>query len=71
MNGKEILLVLAKYNLFYGRQLSMSKSLYRGMYPDNKVWFNASIYKGNKKIWWGDLDITLDSEIQFKDIPRI
>lgn len=42
--------------------LSGSKSFYRSKFPENKVYFNANIFiEGIGKVWYGDLDITLDS----------
>lgn len=47
-----------------GRMISGSKTRYREKYPDNEVYFNANIFLlGEGKIWYGDLDITLDKEI--------
>jgi len=47
--------------LVEGRMISASKSGYRNRYPKNLALFNANIFnEDNKKIWWGDLDITKD-----------
>lgn len=43
-----------------GRMISGSKSGYRRLYPDNFVVFNANLCTKKKKIWYGDLDLTLD-----------
>ena len=49
--------------LLAGRILSYSKSGYRDKFPDNEVYFNANIFVlGEGKVWFGDLDITLDEE---------
>jgi hypothetical protein len=49
--------------LMMGRMISGSKSGYRERYPDNLVVFNANIAtKSRGKIWYGDLDVTLDYE---------
>jgi hypothetical protein len=43
------------------RMISGSKSGYRNAHPDNLVCFNANIFVlGEGKVWFGDLDITLD-----------
>ena len=47
----------------YGRMISGSKSDYSRRHPDNKVYFNANVCTKSKgKIWYGDLDLTLDGE---------
>ena len=49
--------------LVMGRMISGSKSGYRERYPDNLVVFNANIAtKSRGKIWFGDLDVTIDYE---------
>lgn len=46
-----------------GRMISPSKSLYRKSFPDNFTIFNANVLtKEDGKIWWGDLDLTRDSD---------
>ena len=46
-----------------GRMIAGSKSTYRSKYPDNEVYFNANIFVlGEGKIWFGDVDITRDSD---------
>jgi hypothetical protein len=51
---------------FEGKMISFSKSGYRQENPENLVIFNSNIIqkteKGYEKIWYGDLDITLDYE---------
>lgn len=43
--------------------ISGSKSLYRREHPNNDVVFNANIiHHSEGKIWFGDLDLTLDDE---------
>lgn len=45
------------------RMISGSKSGYRNAHPDNLVCFNANIFVlGEGKVWFGDLDLTLDDE---------
>ena|ERR1035437_8383763 len=43
-----------------GRMISGSKSSYSQKHPNNFVIFNANICTEKKKIWYGDLDLTLD-----------
>ena len=43
-----------------GRLISMSKSAYRGRNPTHLVIFNSNICTESEKIWYGDLDVTLD-----------
>jgi hypothetical protein len=49
-----------------GRMISGSKSGYRRYYPDNLVVFNSYMVvvtkTGASKVWFGDVDITLDRE---------
>ena len=52
------------YGMIEGRMISGSKSLYRSMHPENVVYFNANIFTLSEgKVWWGDLDLTLDEDI--------
>jgi len=47
-----------------GRLISGSKSFYRSQFPDNEVYFNANIFVlGEGKIWYGDIDVTMDIQI--------
>jgi len=57
--------VFAKFGIKIGRMISGSKSGYHRLNPDNEVFFNANIFikdslKSGMKVWWGDLDYTLD-----------
>lgn len=45
-----------------GRMISRSKSGYVAKNPDNYVIFNANICTVDGKIWYGDLDLTLDEQ---------
>lgn len=46
-----------------GRMISYSKSEYRDRNPKNLVVFNANVCtKEDGKLWYGDLDITVDQE---------
>jgi hypothetical protein len=47
----------------FGRLLGWSKSAYVQEHPSHKVVFNGNIcIKSSGKIWYGDLDLTLDNE---------
>lgn len=43
-----------------GRMISFSKSFYRNENPNNLVVFNSNIIVDGKKIWWGDIDVTIN-----------
>lgn len=47
---------------FPGRMISGSKSGYRMRFPDNRPVFNANVCVESGKIWYGDLDLTLDGD---------
>lgn len=49
--------VITNNGLPVGNMLG-SKSVYRNLYPNNKILFNCNIITSNGKVWWGDLDIT-------------
>lgn len=42
----------------HGKMISASKSRYVQTFPDHVIVFNANIFVGKTKIWFGDLDIT-------------
>lgn len=44
----------------HGKMISSSKSGYRSRNPKHLVIFNANVCTESDKIWFGDLDITLD-----------
>jgi hypothetical protein len=47
----------------FGRLLGWSKSTYMQENPGHKVVFNGNICtKSSGKIWYGDLDLTIDNE---------
>lgn len=49
--------------LIASRMISYSKSAYRDRFPENEVYFNSNIFVlGEGKVWFGDIDITLDRE---------
>lgn len=63
MDKDNISLVFLKAGFPTGRLISYSRTTYLRKYPDNDVYFNANIViKKYGKIWYGDLDITRDSE---------
>jgi hypothetical protein len=45
-----------------GRMISGSKSGYRKHYPDNFAIFNSNICTESEKVWFGDIDLTLQKE---------
>ena len=46
---------------YCARLISWSKSTYRKAYPNHKVVFNANVCtEEDGKIWYGDIDLTLD-----------
>lgn len=60
----EILGSFYENGLISGRMISGSKSGYRKLYPNNRVYFNANIFVlGEGKVWFGDLDLTKDREL--------
>lgn len=62
--------IFRKNGLHVSRMISFSKSFYREEYPDNEVYFNANVFTlEDGKIWYGDLDLTLDTE-KLKDVSK-
>jgi len=54
--------IFTQNGLNNGRMISFSKSIYRENNPDHDVIFNANVFTLNDgKIWYGDLDLTLNS----------
>jgi len=45
-----------------GRMISGSKSGYRDRHPDNFAIFNSNICTESGKVWFGDIDLTLQKE---------
>lgn len=43
-----------------GRMVGLSKPHYDARHPDHVTVFNANICLDHGKVWWGDLDLTLD-----------
>jgi hypothetical protein len=57
----EIYEAFVAQRLRLGRMVGASKTAYYQEHPDNDIYFNANIFtKKDGKIWWGDLDVTLD-----------
>ena len=55
-----------------GRLISASKSFYRDQFPDHEVYFNANIICAPAgKIWYGDIDCTIDEEKLIKIADEI
>lgn len=55
--------IFIENQMYSGRMISHSKTLYRMEHPDNELYFNANIFtEEDGKVWWGDLDYTLDKE---------
>lgn len=45
-----------------GALICGSKSLYRKFNPKNLAIFNSNVCVGLKKVWWGDIDVTLSKD---------
>lgn len=45
-----------------GRLLSFSKATYEQRHPRHDVIFNACIFVGEVQVWYGDIDLSTDSE---------
>lgn len=55
--------VFLKHGFKVGRMICSSKPIYRNTYPENKFYFNANVISEKEgKVWYGDLDLTLDSK---------
>jgi hypothetical protein len=54
--------IMEKHDLELSRMIAYSKSTYLSKRPNNKAIFNANVVTSQGKIWWGDLDLTDDSE---------
>ena len=59
MNAQEL---AEKHLGFPGRMLSGSKSAYSNKYPNNVVAFNGNLIANGAKIWYGDIDVTLEKD---------
>ena len=54
--------IFDKHNLIIGRMVGGSKTLYMREHPTHEVIFNSNIFSTSGKLWWGDLNLTLDGE---------
>jgi hypothetical protein len=54
--------VLRSHGFDLSRMIAFSKSTYISKNPGHRVVFNANVFTDNGKAWWGDLDLTTDSE---------
>jgi hypothetical protein len=54
--------IFAKHGFNLDRMISGSKSGYVNKHPKNQVVFNANVFSAEGKIWYGDLDLTLDCD---------
>lgn len=43
-----------------GKMLSNSKSGYSEKYPTHATFYNGNLFTNDKKIWFGDIDVTID-----------
>ena len=67
---KEILSLFISNRLNLGRTLTRSISRYKTQHPDNLIVFNANVILENgDKVWYGDLDVSLDKHI-LKEVSR-
>lgn len=63
MSKQKDIAELAKKILGYpGRMISGSKSGYHKFYPKNIPVFNSNLVTEKGKVWYGDIDITLDED---------
>jgi hypothetical protein len=54
--------IIKKHLGYQGKMISGSKSGYGKAYPKNIAIFNANVCTNEKKIWWGDIDITVSKD---------
>lgn len=63
LSKEQVLDELQKGGFHVARMLSGSKSYYSSKYPNNVVFFNANMVDEKiGKVWYGDLDLTVDSK---------
>ncbi len=53
-----------------GRIITMSKSSYTAKNPSNLVVYNANMCLGDKKVWYGDIDISISRE-ELQSIAKV
>jgi hypothetical protein len=47
---------------YCGRMIGFSKTYYRRAFPDNLIVFNANLIVDGKKVWYGDVDVSIDHD---------
>jgi hypothetical protein len=53
--------IFEKHDFWMGRMIGGSKTTYRNSHPKDNIIFNANIItKLSGKVWYGDLNVTLD-----------
>lgn len=57
-----IAIITGKHGLDFGRMIAFSKSTYIMNKKNHQAIFDANIITSEGKIWWGDLDLTDDSD---------
>jgi len=63
MNNEQILEVFGEHGLYSGRMVSPSKSSYHRRNKTHVTVFNANVITWNGgKVWFGDLDLTVDGQ---------
>lgn len=65
MTLRKIKELFNEHFILYGRILG-SKSRYRDAHPNNFTIFNANICIKQGKVWFGDVDLTLEKDILLK-----
>ncbi len=64
INRVQIEEIFRETGLHFSRMIGGSKSLYRKTHKNDDILFNANIVAERfKKLWWGDLNITLDAPV--------
>ena len=63
LDQQKVAEIFHKHGLHSARMVGFSKSTYKSDHPYNDVYFNANVITINYgKVWYGDLDIDVDSE---------
>lgn len=62
MDNTKLIKLFWEKGLPMGRVVSTSKTKYRNNNPGNEVYFNANVFGGEGKLWFGDIDLTIDSD---------
>ena len=62
-NDNDYQSIFENHKFFSGRMIWGSKSSYCNQYPNHEVYFNANIIIiPDGKIWYGDIDVTIDEK---------